>query len=136
MTNIETTKKIISLHLKGRSLTEIEAEMNVSKDTANGIINEWMQGKIQYLQEGIPLETRMIEASRFMDKNHIDLQEALRMSNDLVILEASGVDREKIFSMFTMLKGLKPDELATFTKTAITLNQNGIKYSDLESRAR
>ena len=78
----------------------------------------------------------MIEASRFMDKNHIDLQEALRMSNDLIILEASGVDREQIFSLLTMLKGLKPDELATFTKTAITLNQNGIKYSDLESRAR
>jgi hypothetical protein len=108
----------------------------VSKDTANGIINEWRQGKTQYLQEGIPFETKMIEASRFMDKNHIDLQEALRMSNDLIILEASGVDREQIFSLLTMLKGLKPDELATFTKTAITLNQNGIKYSDLESRAR
>lgn len=136
MTNIETTKKIISLHLKGKSLREIEAEMNVSKDTANGIINEWRQGKTQYLQEGIPFETKMIEASRFMDKKHIDLQEALRMSNDLVILEACGVDREQIFSMLTKLKGLKPDELATFTKTAITLNQNGIKYSDLESRAR
>ena len=136
MTNIDTTKKIISLHIKGKSLREIEAETSVSKDTANGIITEWRQGKIQYLQEGIPLETRMIEASRFMDKNHIDLQEALSMSNDLVILEACGVDRGQIFSLLTMLKGLKPDELATFTKTAITLNQNGIKYSDLESRAR
>ena len=77
----------------------------------------------------------MVEASRFMEKNHIDLQEVLKMSNDLMILEASGVDREQIFSLLTMLKGQKPDELATFTKTTIMLNQNGIKYSDLESRA-
>ena len=77
MTNIETTKKIISLHLRGKSLREIEAETSVSKDTANGIINEWKQGKNQYLQEGIPLETKMIEVSRFMDKNHIDLQRCI-----------------------------------------------------------
>ena len=136
MTNIEIVKKIISLHLRGKSLREIEADTNVSKDTANGIINDWRQGQIQYLQEGIPLETRMIEASRFMDKNQIDLQEALRMSNDLVILEASGVDHEQIFSLLTMLKGLKPDQLVTFTKTAITLNKNGIIYTDLEPRSR
>ena len=41
--------QIITNHLNGKSLREIAAELDISKDAAANVIKDWKNGKINFL---------------------------------------------------------------------------------------
>ena len=47
--NYEIIIQIITGHLNGKSLREIAAELDISKDAAANVIKDWKNGKINFL---------------------------------------------------------------------------------------
>ena len=67
--------QIITGHLNGKSLREIAAELDISKDAAANVIKEWKNGKINFLQNAIPEESFIIDLAKYLKKAGISFDE-------------------------------------------------------------
>ena len=67
--------QILTEHLNGKSLREIAAELDISKDAAANVIKDWKNGKINFLQNAIPEESFIIDLAKYLKKAGITFDE-------------------------------------------------------------
>ena len=71
----EEVIEIITGHLNGKSLREIAAERDISKDAAANVIKDLKNGKINFLQNAIPEESFIIDLAKYLKKAGITFDE-------------------------------------------------------------
>ena len=67
--------QILTGHLNGKSLREIAAERDISKDAAANVIRDWKNGKINFLQNAIPEESFIVDLAKYLKKAGITFEE-------------------------------------------------------------
>ena len=131
MLDIKNKQTIINSYLRGNSLREIGELLDLSKDTAAKVINEWKSGTLNYLQDGVPYEKSLIEISKFLKESNMDLNDAISFSFNLKMMLDRDIDKEQSIMLLQNLKDMKQDELISFIETANTLFKKGKRYGEL-----
>ena len=131
MLDIKNKQTIINSYLRGNSLREIGEQLDLSKDTAAKVINEWRSGTLNYLQDGVPYEKNLIEVSKFLKESNMDLNDAFSFSFNLKMMLDRGIDKEQSIMLLQNLKDMKQDELTSFVETANALFKKGKRYGEL-----
>ena len=126
--------QIITGHLNGKSLREIAAELNISKDAAANVIKEWKNGKINFLQNAIPEESFIIDLAKYLKKAGITFEEIPVALAQIKEWKDMAFDPEQIVSIFRAFHGIDPNDVQDIVGTVTKMKAGGINYSELDSQ--
>ena len=130
----KTVIEIITGHLNGKSLREIAAEMDISKDAAANVIKDWKNGKINFLQNAIPEESFIIDLAKYLKKSGIAFDEIPVALVQIKEWKDMAFDPEHIASVFRAFHGIDPNDVKDIVGTVTKMKAGGINYSDFPFR--
>ncbi|MCI2413351.1 MAG: hypothetical protein MPI47_08530 [Cuniculiplasma sp.] len=126
--------EIITDHLNGKSLREIAAELDISKDAAANVIKDWKNGKINFLQNAIPEESFIIDLAKYLKKAGITFEEIPVALVQIKEWKDMAFDPEQIESIFRAFHDIDPNDVQDIVGTVTKMKAGGINYSELDSQ--
>ncbi|WMT49138.1 MAG: hypothetical protein RE472_08730 [Thermoplasmatales archaeon] len=126
--------QIITDHLNGKSLREIAAQLDISKDAAANVIKDWKNGKINFLQNAIPEESFIIDLAKYLKKVSISFEEIPVALVQIKEWKDMAFDPEQIASVFRAFHGIDPSDVQDIVGTVSKMKAGGINYIELDSQ--